>query len=232
MIETGQLQKMRIVAYKKPSYSESEKVDDGEFNVKVNPTSYALNYEIEYDEDQAPGTSNKVPKYNKSKPLVLEFEFLFDSTGVLPGTTDEERENGIEDRLNHFKKVVFSYQGEIHRPPFLILSWGTLLFKCVLTGMNINYKLFRPDGKPVRALIKAKFQGLVEDQQRVAEENDQSPDLTHVRKVKQGDTLPLMCKAIYGDTKYYIQVAKFNKIVEFRNLKVGQRVVFPPLEKV
>jgi nucleoid-associated protein YgaU len=97
--------------------------------------------------------------------------------------------------------------------------------------MKINYKLFRPDGSPVRAEVDAKFKEILDPELRVAQENDQSPDLTHVRTVKDGDTLPLYCKDIYGDPKYYIEVARVNKLISFRNLKVGQRIEFPPLVK-
>lgn len=230
----GQLVPMKIVGYKNANYAESEKLEDGEFNVQINPENYAQTFEIEYDEEQAPGTSNTLPRYNRTKPQVLEFEFMFDTTGAVPGTTDEQRtsENGVLDAIDRFKKVAFSFEGETHRPPFLMLSWGSLLFKCVLTGMTITYKLFRPNGIPVRATIKAKFQGLMEDALRVAEENRSSPDLTHVRIVQAGDTLPLMCKKIYGDPKYYIEVARVNKLVDFRNLSIGLRIEFPPLEKV
>jgi nucleoid-associated protein YgaU len=230
-MESGKLQPMKIVAYKKATYKDSERVADGEFSAQINPESYAQTFEIEYDEDQAPGTSNKLPKYNKTKPQVLEFEFTFDASGAVPGTTDQQREEGVLGMLDHFKKVVFSYDGETHKPPFLILSWGTLLFKCVLTGMTINYKLFRPDGTPVRALAKATFQGLMEDNLRVAEENDQSPDLTHIRVVQAGDTLPIMCERIYGDTRHFIEVARINKLIGFRNLEVGQKIQFPPIAK-
>ncbi|MEL6132139.1 MAG: LysM peptidoglycan-binding domain-containing protein [Bacteroidota bacterium] len=231
---SGQLQMMKIVGYKKPTYKDSEKIEEGEFTVQINPENYAQTFEIEYDEDQAPGTSDKLPKYNKTKPQVLEFEFVFDSTGAVPGTTDEQRTSafGVLETIDQFKKVAFSMDGETHQPPFLILSWGTLLFKCVLTGMTLTYKLFRPDGTPVRAVIKAKFQGLIEDALRVAKENKQSPDLTHVRVVQAGDTLPLMCETIYGDPKYYLEVARINKLINFRNLRIGQKIEFPPLAKV
>ncbi len=229
----GALTPLKIVAYRRATYEESEKLDDGEFNAQINPETYAQTFEIEYDEEQAPGTSNTLPRYNRTKPQTLEFEFVFDTTGAVPGTTDEQRTSdvGVLEAIDHFKKVAFSFDGETHRPPFLILSWGSLLFKCVLTGMTITYKLFRPDGVPVRAVVKASFQGLMEDPLRVAEENRQSPDLTHVRVVQAGDTLPLMCKKIYGDPKYYLEVARLNKLIEFRNLQIGQRIEFPPLEK-
>jgi nucleoid-associated protein YgaU len=64
-----------------------------------------------------------------------------------------------------------------------------------------------------------------------AKANVQSPDLTHVRVVEEGDTLPLMAKRIYGDSKYYLEVARVNRITSFRKLKTGQRIFFPPIQK-
>ncbi|TSE10406.1 CIS tube protein [Aquimarina algiphila] len=228
----GNLQKLKITAYKEATFEESEKISEGEFMVRINPETYALDYKIKYSDDQASGTSGDLPKFDKTEPLSLGFKFIFDSTGALPGTTDEEREKGIASQIAQFKKVVFDYVGEKHAPPFLEIIWGDLLSRCVLTGMKINYKLFRPDGKPVRAEVDAKFKELVEPNERIAQENDQSPDLTHIRSVKEGDTLPLFCKDIYGDPKYYIEVARVNKLISFRNLKVGQKIIFPPLVKI
>ena len=98
--------------------------------------------------------------------------------------------------------------------------------------MDITFKLFKSDGTPLRATATAKFKGFIEDNLRVALENNTSPDLTHVRIVTEGDTLPLMTYRIYGDSKYYLEVAKVNKITNFRKLKVGQQIFFPPIEKV
>jgi nucleoid-associated protein YgaU len=98
--------------------------------------------------------------------------------------------------------------------------------------MDITFKLFSPDGKPLRATANAKFTGFIEDNLRTAIENNSSPDLTHVRIVTEGDTLPLMTHRIYGDSKYYLEVAKANRISNFRKLRVGQQIFFPPIEKV
>jgi len=76
-----------------------------------------------------------------------------------------------------------------------------------------------------------KFKSSIEEEKRASRENNSSPDLTHVRKVKAGDTLPLMCYRIYGDPKYYIQVAKVNGINNFRKLTAGTDIFFPPISK-
>ena len=58
-----------------------------------------------------------------------------------------------------------------------------------------------------------------------------SPDLTHIRTVQSGDTLPLLAKAMYGSSRYYLVVAEANGLDDFRNLKPGTKLFFPPLEK-
>ena len=68
--------------------------------------------------------------------------------------------------------------------------------------------------------------------QRAAREKKSSPDLTHERVVKEGDNLPLMTYRIYGDPKYYLEVARVNGLTNFRKLTPGQKIVFPPIEKV
>ena len=65
---------------------------------------------------------------------------------------------------------------------------------------------------------------------RVKKENKNSPDLTHARIVKSGDSLPLLTKEVYGVPDYYLRVAQANNLDDFRNLTVGQELLFPPLE--
>ena len=65
----------------------------------------------------------------------------------------------------------------------------------------------------------------------MAKENKTSPDLSHSRIVKSGDTLPLLSKEIYGSAVHYLRVAQANGLDNFRSLTPGQQIVFPPLEK-
>jgi nucleoid-associated protein YgaU len=53
--------------------------------------------------------------------------------------------------------------------------------------------------------------------------------MTHRRTVVAGDTLPLMCFQIYQDSTRYLDVARHNKLNDFRNLEPGQQIFFPPL---
>ncbi|WP_394707619.1 hypothetical protein [uncultured Draconibacterium sp.] len=231
--------KLHIKAYSDPTFR--TEVANGEFRSLLNPEKYNLKYKVEQNQRQAAGTSAASPRYNRTPPEDLELEFIFDRTGVLisyggPGEEDNTLSNdegvGIADDVDQFKRVVFDYNGDEHRPNYLVLSWGALLFKGVLTELNLTFKLFKPDGTPLRASATAKFKGFIEDNLRVAMENNSSPDLTHVRIVNEGDTLPLMTHRIYGDSKYYLEIAKVNKLSNFRKLRVGQEIFFPPLTKI
>ena len=81
----------------------------------------------------------------------------------------------------------------------------------------------------MRAKLSPKFEQYISPEKLAAQARTSSPDLTHYRTVNAGDTLPLMCHRIYQDSKYYIEIARVNDLLDFRNLEPGRRVFFPPL---
>ena len=101
----------------------------------------------------------------------------------------------------------------------------------MLNELNLEYTLFRADGTPLRASATAKFVGYVEDELRVATERRESPDLTHLRVTRDGEKLQDHVVSIYGDAALYLEVARVNRLVNFRRLTTGQTLVFPPVNK-
>jgi hypothetical protein len=180
---------------------------------------------MEYDSSQGSGTTGSRMNFKKMKPGDMSLTFFLDGTGANGVAAD------IQEKIEEFQTVT-GYNGNIHRPNYLKVVWGTLQVKrCVLKSASIAYKLFKPDGVPLRAVITANFTDNSDDQTRVAMAQDQSPDLTHIRRVKAGDTLPLLCYEMYGDPFLYMEVARVNGIDDFRNLIPGTKIIFPPLEK-
>lgn len=222
---TGEFEKLRIISYTDPDFSDEHKGE--EYVALINPESYTLETKVEFSNNQGSGTSGNQPRFTLKPPEELAFEFLFDNTGIIDGNPKDD----IADDLQNFKDFLMKYEGDIHQPKFFKLVWGTALMKGICTTLNINYKLFNPDGKPIRAICKVTIRELKPEELRVIEENNQSPDLTHYRIVRKGETLPLLCYRIYGDSKYYIQVAKANKLSDFRNIQPGKEIFFPPISK-
>ncbi|MGB5944072.1 MAG: LysM peptidoglycan-binding domain-containing protein [Leeuwenhoekiella sp.] len=227
-MELGQLTKLKITAFKDITFRRPALF--GFFSSPMNPDSYKLDYKVSYQEAQASGTSAASPKFDKILPQDLNLDILLDRSGVLPGYPSIPGV-GILPDIEHFKRVVLDYDGETHKPHYLLIIWGTLIFKCVLVEMTINHQLFNSLGAPIRATISAKFKQTLDEDLRIAKENNNSPDLTHIRTVHEGDTLPLMTHRIYGDPKYYLEVARVNGIRNFRKLTPGQEIFFPPLSE-
>jgi hypothetical protein len=219
----GQLEKLVVRAYSAPDYAESSLIDS--FESYVNPNEITLAYEMEYDSAQGSGTTGSRMDFKKVKPGDLSLSFFLDGTGA-NGVKIE-----VQEQVEKFQTLT-GYNGDIHRPNYLKVAWGTLQVKrCVLKSASIAYKLFKPDGTPLRAVISATFVDAVEDQTRVALAQDSSPDLTHLRVLRAGDTLAALCGQIYGEPALYLKVARANGLDGVRHLPAGTRVRFPPLLK-
>ena len=231
MPEQGKLEKMEITAFADAEFS--EEISGAKYTTQVNPEKVALKYEIEAPEDQAQGTSATEATFGKIKPQELSFEFMFDATGAIPNPDGSSpiNDDGVYEKVKHFLSVVYDYNGEEHKPNNVQIAWGRLLFKCVLKSVNIDYRLFRPDGTPLRAVASASFTGSVEERLRVAIDAPASPDITHTRRVREGETLLQLAQEIYGDPRFYVEIARANRLANFRKLTTGQILTFPPIEK-
>lgn len=219
-MDSGKLTKMKLVAFKKPDFT--DKV--GEYDVLVNPDKYNDKSELKYTTNSSPlGVSAETVKFRGVGSKFFNMDFFFDSTGVMSTQP-------VDDQIEELKDLIYTYNGDIHEPNYVKIIWGTQsLFEGRLKEWDIFYSMMDLDGTPLRAEIKALFIGSVSVKKKALQERRNSSDLTHIRTVKAGDTLPGMCFRIYGDSKYYLQVAEFNSIDQISTLKPGDQLVFPPL---
>lgn len=195
------------------------------FTAMINPESIDYSVSIQYNTDAAPGADGATPRYTSTENETMSFDLIIDGTGVV----DAEAPPVVE-QIENFKKVTLNYQTQKHEPQVVTLEWGNFNFTCRLQQLNIAYTLFAPDGSPLRAELSLTFIGYLQLRELNAYDAN-SPDLTHVVMVKSGDTLPLLCEQMYGDSALYLQVAKVNGLVNFRKLQPGTELVFPPIQK-
>lgn len=194
----------------------------------LNPSSYTHGFQICYNKKPAMGKASRELKYANSGPQKVNFDIVIDGTGVVP-VPDSEKSLDVNDRINKLKNAVYKYVGNEHQPNIVQLLWGSLLFHGRMESMSVEYNLFMPSGVPLRAKVKLAFTGYASPTEEALQSNRSSPDLTHIVDVKAGDSLPLLCFRIYKDSAYYMEVAKRNGITNFRDIKPGTRLLFPPL---
>ena len=205
---------------------EKFKSEVAKYTVPINPKSYHLTEGVAYNDLTTLGASGTDLKYNHHTPAELSITITIDVTGAVPDSPKD-----LPEELDKLREMLIGYSGDTHEPNYVMVNWGTLSFQGRVVAMDTTYKLFADDGKPLRAEIELTFHSSIATELRSAKEGKSSPDLTHVREVMAGDTLPAMTKAIYGDPRYYIEVAKANELEDFRNLQPGMHIFFPPLAK-
>jgi nucleoid-associated protein YgaU len=217
----GTLNKLKMYAYSDEAMSEL--VDT--YTVQINPETYKHSHASSYDKVKSTETAGQSTEFTVLVPQTIAFEFYLDATGLIPGVSN------LITEIKRFKSLVYEYNGQVHSPNYLKLVWAGPPFKCRLTSLDIDYTLFMPNGVPLRAKINVGFEQFRTPAEIAQYAKKNSPDMTHVRTVQAGDTLPLMCFRIYGDSNYYIQIARFNGLRDFRKLKVGSALQFPPVER-
>ncbi|HEX8113619.1 MAG TPA: hypothetical protein VF516_38070 [Kofleriaceae bacterium] len=201
-----------------------------EFEAMFNPASYSQTYAIQWARQQGINSTGAELGYARSLPGELALDLVVDGTGVNEIGVLAATRKTVSERVQELIDVTFNYNGAIHQANYLLVTWGKLSFSCRLASLTVNYTRFDRDGTPLRAELKV---ALVSDEsaKKLAKEKQAtSPDLTHARIVKSGDTLPLLTKAIYGSSARYLDVARYNDLDDFRNLPAGLEIVFPPLD--
>ncbi len=203
---------------------ESEK-----FEVMINPSSYKFETSVCFNNSKSQGEIGNRKQFSHMNDGKVSFDLIIDGSGVvnlpIPGLGSDDVKTQIE-TLNS----VLGYDGTEHEPKHSRLVWGSLIFFGRMTSMTTDYSVFKPSGEPLRAKVSLKFSGFMTEKEESLKANRSSPDLSHIVEVKAGDTLPLLCHRVYKDSAYYMDVAKINKIENFRHLKAGDKLIFPPLK--
>lgn len=195
------------------------------FLAMFNPENIAIREDLEWGPDCAPGSQGSAFKYIKTKPRNFSLDLTIDGTGV--------NTNGVKipvtAQVALFRAATTGVRGMLHSPAYLIVQYGLFICTCIMTANTVTYTMFDMFGLPIRAKINATF----------TEHSDptlsnilgmlSSPDLTHHRTAKEWDLLPLLTYGIYNNQHYYLQVARVNKMKNFRHLQPGQPIIFPPL---
>ncbi|MCD8101231.1 MAG: hypothetical protein LUE26_01450 [Alistipes sp.] len=213
------MRKLAIIGYSDEKFSK----EAGRFTAQINPAGVKFNKGLEYTGGDKVNVTVPSKKFEKMKATTMSFEFILDGTGVIP----ESRP--VDNAVADFEKTAYSVNNEIHRPNFLIVSWGSFVFKGQMTTADYEYTLFRGDGTPLRVKISLSVEGYMDPVTEAAEVDRRSPDLTRRIRLTGGENLATLCHRFYGDAAYCADVARVNGLPGFRDIEPGTELLFPPL---
>jgi hypothetical protein len=220
------------------AYQNSQRTDPVSPNhtleVQYNPETLSTSHQSVFQSRQGIATSSAQARFSHSPSERLNVTLVFDGTGVgYFGVELLRHVPSVAERVAGFMRLCYQVQSPTHEPAFLKLSWGSSSvlgrsFDCRLQSVDINYTAFERDGSPLHATLAAVFVEDLDPQKKAAIARLSSPDLTHRRVVRAGDTLPMLCREIYGSPAHYVRVAQVNGLDDFRVLEPGTELIFPP----
>jgi hypothetical protein len=234
------------VSIKFESFDTAEFADSatGEWKGNYLPVEVALNYINKFNHTTPSGDTSAESTFSESipsafkidieiiKPLDLE-EIADDFKGIVTGSVtggDEDAKPGyVMEEVEKLRDIIYAYNGDIHAPNFVKVSFGEIIFKGKCTSFNYTLKQFDRFGKSNRASLSLSFGEEKSEEAKDKENGNNSPDMTHYYVVAYGETLPIISNKIYGTTALYLELAKVNGLNSFRSLPVGTRLTLPPL---
>ncbi|MEO5998625.1 MAG: LysM peptidoglycan-binding domain-containing protein [Chitinophagaceae bacterium] len=231
---------LTIIAYKKGDGNRKvgEIGGNDHFTVDFNPHTFTVNSKIDYNRPRNKGQAGGDPQFEKIPPIEFSIEFTIDGTGVAMKSLSSKNQDDLKSQKHAYVKTKIKelrgitgsdINGEIHRPNYLALLWGTFYIECILTSLNIVYNLFDREGSPLRAKVTCNFLERYVPGEGPRRSKLESSDLTKQFVVKEGDILPLIAKNNYESSSYYLQIAKANKLKNFRNITPGMKLILPPI---
>ena len=195
-------------------------LDTGEdIPVLFNPREYVLEKKTPWTEMEVFGMDSPPVQFTLGERKRLIMELFLD--------TSEEK----TDVREHTRKIetLMLVNAQEHRPPLLRFAWGSLSFDCVLEDLVQRYTLFRPDGTPLRAILKAVFKEYATASSQLSQTRRESADHTKRLALREGENLASLAAREYGDPSKWRVIAQANGIDDPENIAAGTLVELPPL---
>jgi hypothetical protein len=222
---------LTITGYKFPTFTYFGKI--GSYQLQLNPSELSVGVgqkEGKKSEDtDAVGNaiSSKAPIFLQR---TLDLSFTIDNTGAVPNAPDGMGffSGSLADSIQSLEMLTVEPVASTHRPPFVRISWGLgdISFYGIVTTFKYNYTFFDSYGIPLRAVVTMQVQ---EFDSSDGASLLQSPDITKMPVIKEGDTIVKLSEEYYDNKKYYIKLAEFNNLSSLRNLKHGTHLEIPPI---
>ncbi len=215
------LQKARIENTNRPGDS---------FDVQFNPEQYTLDRKNTFAQITVHGLSSPLLQFSHGDLKTLQMELFFDTredhpVGSIPG---KGANSDVRKVVDPFLKLM-DIDPDLHAPPILLFIWGSLTFRCVLASASQQYVMFHRSGYPLRAKVNVTLQEFTNGELEARQVGRRTADYTKSRQVNEGDTLPGIAQAEYGDAALWRPIALRNELDDPRVLTVGRRLVIPRL---
>jgi len=229
----AELSKAKFKVFKQDGSSE-------QITVQYNPNSLSFEKPVHTAEIAIPGLDSPLKQFVRGGTETASVELFFDTTerGTGVGATSVTT---LTDAFYGLVKI----DPQTHAAPVCSFIWGEKFpgdrlperygnqrrteFSCVVTSVKQDFKLFSPEGTPLRAVLTLKLEEYVPLQRQIEQLNLQSADHTRSHVLEQGESLALVSWQYLHDARDWRHIAAANGIDDPRRIAPGLTLTVPPL---
>jgi hypothetical protein len=187
--------------------------------VLFNPTDLSCDRGSHYASMPVPGLAMPILQYIRGESDMLHLELFLDRT-------DQNRDIEADiAALEGFMQI----DGTLHAPPVVKFEWAKFSFTGVVTSLREKMTLFAEDGRRLRARLTLALRSYKSAEVQLRELKLSSPDRSHVRVLREGETLAHIAAEAYGDPRMWRPIALANGIARPRFIEPGTPLWIPAL---
>jgi len=187
--------------------------------VLFNPSDLAVDSGSHYASMPVPGLSMPILQYIRGESNMLHLELFLDAT---------DKGLDVESDIANLETFI-RIDSSLHAPPVVEFEWGKFSFTGVVTSLREKMTLFSEDGRRLRARMSISFRSYKAAEVQLRELKLSSPDRTHTRVFREGETLAQIAGEVYGDPRMWRPIALANNIERPRFIEPGTPLQIPAL---
>ena len=211
-----------------------------EIVVQYNPSSLTFDKKPKIASINIPGLDSPLQQFVRGETETMTVELLFDSTEKGTGAKAES----VTAETDKFYGLV-KIDPQTHAPPICSFLWGSKFpgdslpefyknqrrteFKGLVTDVKQEFKLFSPDGTPLRASLTIQVAEYKPLHDQIKELNLMSPDHTRAHVLQRGETLASVAADFYLNPVRWREIANENGIGDPRRIDPGLTLSLPPI---
>ena len=196
---------------------------------QFNPKELTLTKTAKWGQDPKAGAKKTgVQQFLGAEPAKLSVEMFLDASRKM----DDSVVKAVEQLFSCCVPAKGTTEKQKPSPPWVRFQWGAIVgFPAHIKSVSVKYTLFTPTGTPVRAVCTVQMEEMGGEVER---QNPTSGALAarSVRTMVDGDSLPSVAYAEYGDPTLWRALAEANGIDDPMRLPVGRPLLVPALEEL
>jgi hypothetical protein len=206
------------------------RVDGGEIiPVLFNPREYSIAKTNAWTFKPVIGADKPKGQYGGGNPRTLTLNGLLLDASLVKGGTIRD----IVEKLFGLMGTPSGSSGGAASaaPPFVTFAWGrNVTFKAVITSLTVAYKLFQPNGDPIRADVNMALTEAETSEVKAQNPTTRAEAGLGVHMVKDGDSLQSIAYRVYGDANKWRTIAEVNGVDNPLSVRRGTPLMLPRLE--